>query len=300
MQLLQHLLLIKSGEQIAQFVCSEAAIIAGRRQKNNVSQNSAGELLCRRESTVEVHLKSKPKIGLMVLGGLLGLGLVGFVIWASLAPAPMPEALAALISDSELHIQQEPWLEFTPTQVPAKLGLIIYPGGKVDPLSYAPLAREIARAGFYVAVPSVMLHMAVFSPNRAAEIIQSHPDIHKWVLAGHSLGGVAAAGFAATHPQQVQGLVFWASYPSLDLKQSSLSVLSIYATEDGLATPEKVKKSEEKLPVSTQWTKIIGGNHAQFGWYGPQSGDGTATISRLDQQNAIVQATVSFLQKTVQ
>jgi len=40
---------------------------------------------------------------------------------------------------------------------------------------------------------------------------------------------------------------------------------------------------------------MAGGNHAQFGWYGPQPGDGTAGISRAEQQAQIIDATVAFL-----
>jgi hypothetical protein len=49
------------------------------------------------------------------------------------------------------------------------------------------------------------------------------------------------------------------------------------------------------LPPDTQWTAIEGGNHAQFGWYGPQSGDHPATISRTAQQARTVRATIDLL-----
>ncbi|NTW92812.1 MAG: hypothetical protein HGA40_05150, partial [Methanoregulaceae archaeon] len=40
---------------------------------------------------------------------------------------------------------------------------------------------------------------------------------------------------------------------------------------------------------------IEGGNHAQFGNYGPQPGDGTATISVADQQMQAADLTVRVL-----
>jgi hypothetical protein len=40
-----------------------------------------------------------------------------------------------------------------------------------------------------------------------------------------------------------------------------------------------------------------GGNHAQFGDYGSQPGDNAATISRVEQQTQIVNATVKFLEE---
>ena len=70
---------------------------------------------------------------------------------------------------------------------------------------------------------------------------------------------------------------------------------SIYGTRDGLTTGDKIEASRPLLPPDTAWVAIEGGNHAQFGWYGPQSGDNPATISREDQQAQIVAATLALL-----
>jgi hypothetical protein len=43
-----------------------------------------------------------------------------------------------------------------------------------------------------------------------------------------------------------------------------------------------------------------GGNHAQFGDYGFQPGDNQAKISRADQQQQVVDATVKFLESLSQ
>jgi hypothetical protein len=49
------------------------------------------------------------------------------------------------------------------------------------------------------------------------------------------------------------------------------------------------------LPSSTAWTVIEGGNHSQFGWYGPQKGDNAASIAPEAQQDAVVAASVALL-----
>ena len=49
--------------------------------------------------------------------------------------------------------------------------------------------------------------------------------------------------------------------------------------------------------VSTATDVIAGANHAQFGDYGVQSGDTTATISRMQQQTQTVNITLTFLNK---
>ena len=106
-----------------------------------------------------------------------------------------------------------------------------------------------------------------------------------------------AANFAAANPEKVQGLVFWASYPasSDDLSKSSIEVISIYGSLDGLATGEKIAASKALLPANTIWVKIEGGNHAQFGSYGVQPGDNPASINPAEQRAQVVEATSNFL-----
>jgi pimeloyl-ACP methyl ester carboxylesterase len=127
----------------------------------------------------------------------------------------------------------------------------------------------------------------------------AYPGIESWAIGGHSLGGAMAANYAHSKPEAVQGLVLWAAYPASgdDLSVYKLATSSIYGTRDGLATPDKIDASRPLLPPDTAWTAIEGGNHVQFGWYGPQAGDNEATISREEQQSQIVAATLQLLQR---
>jgi hypothetical protein len=225
------------------------------------------------------------------------LALSGFVIWAETASEPMPEAQTAMQSNAQVRVITSPWLTFQPVDVQATTGLIFYPGGRVVPGAYAPAAQAIADQGYLVVIVPMPLNLAVLSPDRAQDVIAAHPEIQDWAVGGHSLGGAMAANYAQGHPAQVQGLVLWASYPasSDNLSTSDLRVVSIYGTQDGLATGEKIDASRALLPTNTQWVAIEGGNHAQFGWYGPQSGDNPASISREKQQQEVIAATVDFL-----
>jgi predicted esterase len=234
-----------------------------------------------------------------VLPALLILLGVAFFLWASAAAAPMPEALAALASDARVHVETDPWLVFRPDDQDPSVGLILYPGGRVDPRAYAPAARALAEEGHLVVIVPMPLNLAVFAPGRAAEVMAAFPGIENWAVGGHSLGGSMAANFAHSNPETVRGLVLWASYPagSDDLSGHQLAASSIYGTRDGLATPDKIDASRSLLPPDADWTAIEGGNHAQFGWYGPQSGDNEATISREEQQAQIVAATLRLLRQ---
>jgi pimeloyl-ACP methyl ester carboxylesterase len=106
-----------------------------------------------------------------------------------------------------------------------------------------------------------------------------------------------AAAYVDQNPEKIDGLLLWAAYPAGNnsLADRNLAVLSISGTQDGLANPEKIEASRALLPPSTAWLVIEGGNHAQFGSYGVQAGDGTAQIGAAEQQRLIVQATVDFL-----
>jgi dienelactone hydrolase len=211
----------------------------------------------------------------------------------------MPEALAALQSDAQVKVEAGQWIVFRPAITLPTTGLIFYPGGKVDARAYAPAARAIAAQGNLVVITPMPLNLAVFGIDKATGVIKAFPSIKRWAIGGHSLGGSMAASFANKHPDKIQGLVFWASYPadSDDLSERNIAVTSIYGTQDGLATGPKIDHSRNLLPSNTKWVAIEGGNHAQFGWYGLQSGDRPATVSRLVQQEQIIHATLELLQQ---
>ena len=230
-----------------------------------------------------------PVVLILVLGG--------FVLWAGTAAAPMPEALAALQSDAQVEVEMDPWLVFQPVAEDPAAGLVLYPGGRVDPRAYAPAARALAQEGYLVVIVPMPLNLAFFAPDRAAEVMAAFPVISHWAVGGHSLGGAMSARYAYQNSDAVQGLVLWAAYPAStdDLSSHSLTAASIYGTRDGLATEDKIGASRPLLPLDTSWVAIEGGNHAQFGRYGPQSGDNAATISRDEQQVQIVTATLALL-----
>ena len=229
---------------------------------------------------------------------LLPLILTGaFILWALTPSGPMPEALLALESTENVRVSNGDWLVFSPQNWKPDTGLIIYPGGRIDPRSYAPQAHAIAESGHMVVIAPMPLNLAVFGADKARDIMAAFPEIENWAVGGHSLGGAMAARFTLENPEAVDGLVLWAAYPaqSDDLTGYDLEVSSISASNDGLATPAEIRASSALLPEGTHWIEIAGGNHAQFGWYGPQRGDKVPAISRQEQQEQIVQATVMLL-----
>lgn len=226
-----------------------------------------------------------------------------FISWANNASPATETALAALETDARVTVtNQSGLITFQPAGVEfadIEIGFVFYPGGRVDYRAYAPVLRLIAQEGYFVALAPMPLNLAFFNVNAADQVQEMFPQIGGWVVGGHSLGGVAASGFASDHAD-ILGMVFWASYPANDaLKQMDLKVISIYGTNDSLSTLEKIDASRALLPAHTQFVAIEGGNHAQFGDYGPQPGDNEATISSADQHAQIVAAVVQFLASLV-
>jgi hypothetical protein len=235
----------------------------------------------------------------VILGSLLIVTVVlaGFVIWAATPLGPMAEAYEALQNDSAVTVSAGSWLRFSPLASNASTGFILYPGGRVDYRSYAPTAHAIAAEGFLCVIVSMPLNLAVFGVNRASEVIKAYPQISTWAIGGHSLGGTMAAQFAHDNPAQIQGLVLWAAYPAsgTNLTEQTLRVTTIHGANDGLVASTRIESSLNLLPPHTVRVEIAGGNHAQFGWYGEQPGDNTATITRIAQQSRIITATGDLL-----
>jgi alpha-beta hydrolase superfamily lysophospholipase len=124
------------------------------------------------------------------------------------------------------------------------------------------------------------------------------------VIAGHSLGGTAAASFvvsndASKKPMPVAGLMLYASFPGrgVDLSTKSLPVVTVGATLDTLASPAEIAVARGRLPVGSRYVEIAGGNHAQFGEYGPQPGDGLAEIPGPVQRKAAVEEALALLDR---
>ena len=232
---------------------------------------------------------------------LMGVLLVSVVAsWFVFLPY-YPEAadvVSVLASTDEVLYSHNSWIVFAPNdpQTQVTTGLIIYPGARVSPKAYAPVANAIASEGYLVVIVAMPMHLAVLGLNKADQVRQAHDQVQTWVMAGHSLGGAMAAKYALENPA-VNGLVLWAAYPGQndDLSQWPDPVVSIYGSQDGLATVEKIMVSQELLPDHTQYVEISGGNHAQFGSYGTQRGDGRANISRQEQQEIIVEHTLKLL-----
>ena len=173
-------------------------------------------------------------------------------------------------------------------------GLVFYPGGKVQPEAYAPLMQKCAQRGILCVLLKPTFNLAIIDMDAANGVTAQFPDVSTWVLAGHSMGGVAAADYASRHPDEFDAIAFLAAYPAVDLSKFDGKVLSIIGSNDGVLNRDKYEQAHDLLPDSVQKLVIEGGNHAYYGNYGEQVNDGQADITRENQQAQVTDALVDL------
>jgi len=231
---------------------------------------------------------------------------VVFAAWMYFGYRASSAAVAAMRSDANVIVSTEDGVfRFTPPASLTKkqpVGLLFFAGSVVDPRAYAPLAHEIALAGYPVTIvplPRRGMFGGADSPelmtlaNNAANLDER---VSQWIIGGHSRGAVVAIKFEellrTMGANTVAGLLLvGTTHPrDVDLSKLKLPVTKIVGTNDGVAPMAKVEANRRLLPESTRWVRIEGGNHSQFGWYGFQPGDHFASISRDEQHMQLVAA----------
>lgn len=165
----------------------------------------------------------------------------------------------------------------------ADVGLIFYPGGKVEAEAYVPLMACLASKGILTVLVPMPFNLAVLDINAADGIRELYPEVNAWYIGGHSLGGSMAASYISDHSDAFEGMILLGAYSTADLSAADLRVISVYGSEDEVMNREKYEKYKSNLPADFTETIIDGGNHAGFGFYGDQSGDGTATLEHEEQ-----------------
>lgn len=241
------------------------------------------------------------RLALSVPALLLALGLIVATLYVRPFEAT-PVAVQALRSDARVQVtEQLTWYELAPARrnasgdlVQPTSGLIFVPGARVDPRAYANVLRPVAAAGYLVVVLREPLNFALPNSTHAESVVDVHPRIRHWTMAGHSLGGVTAAAYA-DRETRINGLLLYASYPGAALDRMDLKAMSISGTKDGLTTPSDIAASKTKLPRQTRYVAIDGAIHSYFGDYGDQPGDGVPTVNRVGTQAVIAKATIALL-----
>lgn len=174
-----------------------------------------------------------------------------------------------------------------------KEAFIFYPGAKVDPKAYSAILHNLAAGGVDCFLVRMPLNMAMLGKDTAGEIMNSY-SYDEWYLGGHSLGGAMASIYAFEHGDDLDGMVLMASYTPRDLKDD-MKLILLAGDKDKVLNWETYKANVGNWPKDSTEYIIKGGNHAGFGDYGVQSGDGEATISNEEQQDQSVEEILKMI-----
>ncbi len=99
-------------------------------------------------------------------------------------------------------------------------------------------------------------------------------------------------GFFPDGPGESDALVF---YPGAKVEAAAYIPLMYRFAEDGVLNRVKLRSGESLLPADAATVAIEGGNHAQFGCYGPQKGDGMPLISAEEQREETAEAVPNMI-----
>lgn len=218
---------------------------------------------------------------LLVCAGLAG----AFAWYVSDYYRAEDTALEVLAQNNNITVQDN--LTVLSPSYPTDTALIFYPGAKVEAEAYLPLLDQIRQTGVTCILVHMPFNMAIFDWDAAEDILPRFPEIRHWYMAGHSMGGAMASQFASEHPEQLDGLILLGAY-----------IYGDYPDDDALTVYGSLNQSvENHIDYTENIVEIQGGNHAQFGNYGPQKGDLPATISAQEQQEQTVAAIEDFISR---
>ena len=238
---------------------------------------------------------------LIVLAAVIVLSavIVGMCLFNSRPAVQTVAAYQKDFSDVTINMQDDKGVEILPNSgvISKSTGIIFYVGAQITPDAYIPLLSRLSEQGYSCFIPNLTFNMAALEPKAAEAIISEHPEISSWYIAGHSMGGLTASGFAADNPDKVDGLILLAAYTNRDLSESKLPVLSVYGDTDGVMNKDLYDKRTEWNPEDFEEHIITGANHAQYGDYGRQPRDNDAEISMESQQKQTADIILEWLKE---
>lgn len=162
------------------------------------------------------------------------------------------------------------------------IGVLFYGGALVDPRSYSVIAHTLSDTyGLPVSVPIFPNDIAFLGcggTNRLPLAKSAFPFVEKWLLVGHSMGGIGGMTDLWNSQNEtasdVGGLVLLGSYinqngcKDVDFSQTNIPMASVFGELDGIINRTTYDMSLKFLPENdTFFMDVQGGNHGYFGHY---------------------------------
>ncbi|MCD8326470.1 MAG: alpha/beta hydrolase [Lachnospiraceae bacterium] len=229
-------------------------------------------------------------IALLIIVGILALLVMGILLYHNQA---YPEAV-------EIAGEMERVGKDYSFRGHSGVGFIIFSGAKTDEKAYAYIAKLLHEQGHTVVIPKQRFYLSLFGTKHGMEIMDSYPGIQKWILIGHSLGGMPVSRIAAAGPDGLAGLAFLATYASVDLSKLDIGAIRITADHDGIMNNDFMMRYDGNLPHNASNIMLQGANHQGFAAYHSTSGrDGEASLSWQEQNEQTVRLILDYFKGTV-
>ena len=182
------------------------------------------------------------------------MAVAAFLVYASDYYRAGSEAQASLTPTAEVPVEQGArYLAFGDPA--AQTGIVFYPGAKVEYLAYAPLMRNLAERGYLAVVVEMPFNFAFFDIAAADGVRAAYPQVERWWVGGHSLGGSMAAQYAADHGRRGAG-----GPCAAGRGQRRAHAVVVYGQNDRSAANWRTTRCFPRARA----VEIAGGNHAGF------------------------------------
>ncbi len=228
-------------------------------------------------------MKKKLSIILTTILFLMVISTILFCVYVNIYYKADDEALSVLKEREDIVVNGD--ITFIPSTTPSEIGFIFYPGAKVESISYLPLLDEISKEGINVYLVTMPFNMALFGSNKAEEVFKNYKN-DTWYIGGHSMGGAFASSYASNNQEKIEGLILLGAYIYGDFPLEKS--ITIYGEFDEILS---------ELEYEHNVYMIKGGNHAYFGNYGEQKGDGKAEITNSVQREQTTNIISEFIKK---
>jgi hypothetical protein len=231
----------------------------------------------------------------LTVAAVLLVGVLAFLSYGASPTAATPGPLSLVKNDPGLHYSEGPdAVVMTPSSGADGFGLVFFAGAHIDASAYAYKLAGLVDTGMTVVIARPVLSFAIFEYRPLTTFTGLAPGVSTWYVGGHSLGGVRACQYAKDDIT-VAGVILFGSYCAVDLSNTSIPVLSLSGSRDGLSTPAKIRENAKLLPDIAQFVQIPGADHADFGNYGPQAGDNPSRTTSLDVREALTDNIFEFV-----
>src|SRR5690606_35975072 len=137
---------------------------------------------------------------------------LSFTLWLYIGFQATGEAEAAALGNDAIDVMTtEGALQFRPRTDVRPSAVILLPRGMVEPVAYAPLLSAIATAGYPVRLIYLPMRCACTESQRAElfrriqRVLDTEPGT-RWIIAGHSRGGMLSARFVHENNPALAGL----------------------------------------------------------------------------------------------